>query len=145
MTLREIGKAVGNAVLQQVGRASSRVQESRPLAVDMLESDDAYLLVFDAPGATGSDVQVRYSQGNVMVRIDRFREYHDGFEMVFPGRGLALDGTVELPDDALVDAEAATATLRESGTLQVRVPKRIEEERAAASGDVGAEPSSSNT
>ena len=124
MTLREIGKSIGNAVLQQVGRAASRVQESRPLAADVLESDDAYLVVFDAPGATGSDVQVRYANGSVLVRIDRFREFREGFEMVFPGRGLALDGEVELPEDALVDATEASATLRDSGSLEIRVPKR---------------------
>jgi len=127
MTLRDIGRSVGNAVLQRVGRAASKVQESKPLPVDLLESDDAYLVVFDAPGATGSDVQVRYADGAVHVRIDRFRDFYDGFEMVFPGRGLSLDGTADLPADAMVDAEKATATLTESGTLRVRVPKRGEE------------------
>ncbi len=126
MTLRDIGRSVGNAVLQRVGRAASKVQESKPLPVDLLESDDAYLVVFDAPGATGSDVQVRYADGAVHVRIDRFRDFYDGFEMVFPGRGLSLDGKADLPADAVVDAEEATATLTESGTLRVRVPKRGE-------------------
>ncbi|WP_158057708.1 Hsp20/alpha crystallin family protein [Halorussus halophilus] len=123
MTLRDIGRSVGNAVLQRVGRAASKVQESKPLPVDLLESDDAYLVVFDAPGATGSDVQVRYADGAVLVRIDRFRDFHDGFEMLFPGRGLSLDGRADLPSDAMVNAESATATLTEDGTLQVHVPK----------------------
>jgi HSP20 family molecular chaperone IbpA len=43
--------------------------------------------------------------------------------MRFPGRGLALDGRVELPADTDLDPEGATATLRENGTLYVRVPK----------------------
>ncbi|WP_132057389.1 Hsp20/alpha crystallin family protein [Halorussus amylolyticus] len=127
MNLRKLGRSVGGAVLQRVGRAASKVQESKPLPVDLLESDDAYLVVFDAPGATGSDVQVRYADGAVLVRIDRFRDYHEGFEMLFPGRGLSLDGQAELPADALVDAEEASATLTEHGTLEVRVPKRAEE------------------
>jgi HSP20 family molecular chaperone IbpA len=126
MTLREMGRSVGSAVLRRVGRAAGKVQESKPLPVDVLESDDAYLAVFDAPGATGSDVQVRYADGGVLVRIDRFRDYHEGFEMVFPGRGLSLDGRADLPADAAVDAESATATLTEHGTLQVRVPKVAE-------------------
>jgi len=126
MTLREMGRSVGSAVLRRVGRAAGKVQESKPLPVDVLESDDAYLAVFDAPGATGSDVQVRYAEGAVLVRIDRFREFHEGFEMVFPGRGLSLDGRADLPADAAVDAESATATLTEHGTLQVRVPKVAE-------------------
>ncbi|WP_115865719.1 Hsp20/alpha crystallin family protein [Halorussus litoreus] len=126
MTIREIGRSLGSTVLRRVGRAASKVQESKPLPVDVLESGDAYLAVFDAPGATGSDVQVRYAEGAVLVRIDRFRDFYEGFEMVFPGRGLSLDGRAELPADAVVNAEEASATLTEQGTLRVRVPKRAE-------------------
>ncbi|MFC4548968.1 Hsp20/alpha crystallin family protein [Halorussus sp. GCM10023401] len=138
MTLRDIGRSFGSAVLQRVGRAASKVQESKPLPVDLLESDDAYLVIFDAPGATGSDVQVRYADGAVLVRIDRFRDFHEGFEMLFPGRGLSLDGRADLPADAVVDAEEATATLTENGTLHVEVPKResaTESDTAAAESD----------
>jgi len=137
--LRDIGRSVGNAVLEGVGRAASRVQESRSLASDLLESDDAYLVVMDAPGATTSDVQVRYRDGAVLVRIDRFREYHEGFEMRFPGRGLSLDGRVSLPADAVVDPDRATATLRENGTLSIRVPKRTAESEPVEVGDEGVE------
>jgi HSP20 family molecular chaperone IbpA len=99
------------------------MQERRPLPVDVLESDDAYLVVFDAPGTRASDVQVRYVDGEVRVRIDRFRDFYDGFEMVIPGRGLALDGRTTLPEDAMVDPDAATATLTDRGTLEIEVPK----------------------
>jgi len=122
--LREFGESAAAAVLERVGRGMSRVQEKRPLAHDLLESDDAYLVVFDAPGAERSDVQVRYLDGEVQVQIDRFREFHEGFDTVFPGRGLSLDGTASIPDDARVDAESATATLAGDGTLRVEVPKR---------------------
>ena len=124
--IRELGKSIGNTVVETVGRAVGRAQESRPLPVDLLESDDAYLAVFDAPGATASDVQVRFEDGEIRVRVDRFRDFHEDFEMVFPGRGLSLDGRADLPADAAVDAESATATLTEHGTLQVRVPKVAE-------------------
>lgn len=123
MTIREWGRSVSSAVLQRVGRVASHVQESKPLAADVLEGDDAYLVIFDAPGATGSDVQVRYADGAVHVQLDRFREFHEDFEMVFPGRGLALDGEAKLPEDALVDAQHASATLTKEGTLKIRVPK----------------------
>ena len=121
--IRDIGESLGNAVLENVGRAMGRAQEQTPLPVDLLESEDAYLAVFDAPGVRSSDVQVQYDDGAVEVRIDRFRGFHEGFEMRYPGRGLALDGRVELPEDARVDAAAATATLRDNGTLEVRVPE----------------------
>jgi len=123
-SIRDIGESVGNSVVERVGRAMSRAQERSPLPVDLLESEDAYLAVFDAPGAQTTDVQVQYNDGAVEVRIDRFRGFHEGFEMRYPGRGLSLDGRVELPDDARVDAEAATAALQDNGTLHVRVPKR---------------------
>jgi HSP20 family molecular chaperone IbpA len=121
--IRELGESIGDAVVESVGRAVGRTQEQRPLPTDLLESDDAYLAVFDAPGAVSSDVQVRFEDDTVSVRIDRFREFHEGYEMRFPGRGLALDGSITLPDDARVDASEATATLRDNGSLEVRIPK----------------------
>ncbi|WP_335999898.1 Hsp20/alpha crystallin family protein [Halorientalis halophila] len=121
--IRELGRSIGTTVMETVGRAASRVQERRPLPVDLLESDDAYLAVFDAPGATSSDVQVRFDDNAVVVRIDRFRDFYEGFEMLVPGRGLSLDGRVSLPADTVVDPDDADATLRRNGTLEVRVPK----------------------
>lgn len=123
MKVWEIGKSVGNAVAEGVGRVASQVQESRPLGADLLESDDAYLAVFDAPGVSGGDVQVRFANGEVLVRLERFREFYEEFEMRLPGRGLSLDGHVRLPEGATIDAEAATATLKDNGTLHVRIPK----------------------
>ncbi|GAA0244514.1 Hsp20/alpha crystallin family protein [Haladaptatus pallidirubidus] len=123
MTLQDIGRSAATAIASRVGRAASKVQEKRPIPSDLLESEDAYLVVFDAAGATGSDVQVRFAEDSVLVRIDRFRDFHDGYDMVYPGRGMSLDGKVELPADADVDAQSASATLTDSGTLEVRVPK----------------------
>lgn len=127
--IRELGESIGDTVVETVGRAVGRAQESRPLPVDLLESDDAYLAVFDTPGATASDIQVRFEDGQVQVRVDRFREFHEGYEMRFPGRGLALDGHVDLPEGTSVDPGGATATLADNGTLQVRVPKTEGEAR----------------
>lgn len=124
--IRQFGDTVGSTIFRTLGRAVGRAQERRPLPVDLLESDDAYLAVFDAPGALGTDVHVRYERGEVLVRVDRFREFYDGFEMQFPGRGLALDGRVTLPEDATVDPTSATATLKGDGTLHVRVPKAVD-------------------
>lgn len=119
-----VGRSVADAVVEQVGRAVGRIHEASPLPTDVLESEDAYLVVVDAPGATASDVQVRYRREAVEVRIDRFREHRAGFEMRFPGRGMSLDARAQLPTDAIVDVNAARATLRDDGTLEVRIPKR---------------------
>ncbi|MEF8841472.1 MAG: Hsp20/alpha crystallin family protein [Haloarculaceae archaeon] len=121
--LRDIGESIGTAVLDGIGRAASRLQERRPLAVDLLESDDAYLAVFDAPGAEAEDVQVRFEEDAVRVRVDRFREFFEGYEMRLPGRGMSLDGRATLPGGASVDPERATATLTDHGTLRVELPK----------------------
>jgi HSP20 family protein len=138
MNLGEVSRSVGNRVLETVGRAASRVQESKGLPADVLESDDAYLVVFDAPGVAQTDVQVRYVDGAVEVRIDRFREFYDDHEMRVPGRGMSLDGRADLPADAHVDADAAQATLRANGTLEVHVPKRddVDAEHDASAGTV---------
>lgn len=113
-------------VFDTIGRAVGRLQEERPLPADLLESDDAYLAVFDAPGAESRDVQVKYEGNDVVVRVDRFREAYDEYDMRFPGRGLTLTGRVTLPDDAAVDPENGTATLKRDGVLHVRVPKATE-------------------
>jgi HSP20 family molecular chaperone IbpA len=134
-SLRDVGKSLSSVVLENVGRAMSRAQERTPLPVDLLESEDAYLAVFDAPGATSSDVQVRFTDRTIEVRIDRFRDFYDDFEMLVPGRGLSLDGSVTLPEGASVDSEAATATLHDNGSLHVEIPK-VEPEDAAEDVDI---------
>jgi HSP20 family molecular chaperone IbpA len=123
--LREIGESVGKRMLEGAGKVSARVQEERPLGADVLEGDDAYLVVFDAPGVEMDDVQVRFEDGAVHVRLDRFRDVHDGYEMVFPGRGLTLEGRADLPAGAAVDPTSAEATLTDNGALRVEVPKVV--------------------
>ncbi|AEH38643.1 Hsp20/alpha crystallin family protein [Halopiger xanaduensis] len=123
MTLKDLGRSVGNALYRQVGRANGQVQRHRSLPVDVLENDEAYLVVFDAPGAEPEDVQVRYLSGSVKIHIERFREFREGYEMRFPGRGMELEGEAELPADALVNPDAGTATLTESGTVRIEIPK----------------------
>ncbi|WP_424019782.1 Hsp20/alpha crystallin family protein [Halorientalis pallida] len=149
--IRELGRSLGNTVMETVGRAASRVQERRPLPADLLESEDAFLAVFDAPGATSSDVQVRFDDNAVEVRIDRFRDFYEGFEMLVPGRGLALDGRVTLPAEAAVDPTGADATLRRNGTLEVHIPKdedaremHVEEESTEVEDVEAAEASAGN-
>jgi HSP20 family protein len=122
--MTDFARSIGNAVIKRVGRVAGRFQEQRPLASDLLESEDEYLVIFDAPGALASDVDVRYEKGAVRVTVDRFRDYHEGYSMRFPGRGLALDGRRRLPEDAIVDAESARARLTSDGTLTVFLPKR---------------------
>jgi HSP20 family molecular chaperone IbpA len=118
-----IVREVGGAVLRRAGRATSRLRAATDAPVDLLESDDEYLIVADAPGATASDIGVRYHDGTVEIRVDRFRKHREGFEMRYPGRPLSVDTSVDLDG---VDPEGASATLRDDGTLYVRLPKATE-------------------
>jgi len=122
--LKELGETIANNALERVGRGVARFQERTPLPYDLLESDEAFLVVFDAPGVRQKDLQVRFVDNEVRVTIDRFREFHEGFEMRFPGRGLSLDGAVPLPEGVAVDPEGATASVTSAGTLEVEIPKR---------------------
>ncbi|EMA69717.1 HSP20 type chaperone [Halorubrum aidingense JCM 13560] len=122
--LIETGRSVFREALERVGRGWSKMQERRPLSYDLLESDDAYLVVFDAPGVRGEDLNVTFLDHTVEVKLDRFREFHDGYELLFPGRGVSLSGSADLPRDANVTPQGANATLTRSGTLQVEIPKK---------------------
>ena len=122
--LVETGRSALRSALERVGRGWGRVQERRPLSHDLLESDDAYLVVFDAPGVRGEDVDVTFLDRTVEVNLERFRDFYDGHDLVFPGRGVSLSGSVDLPRDADVTPEGANATLTRNGTLHVEIPKR---------------------
>lgn len=127
--ISDVGRSVPQAVLQRVGRAASRFHEETPLPADVLESDEEYRVVLDAPGASASDVRLQITDGVLEVRIDRFRPFNEGFEMVFPGRGLELDGSVPLPDSA-IRPDDASGTVTDHGTLVVTIPKASQEDHS---------------
>jgi len=122
--LVETGRSIVRRTLERLGRGWSKMQERRPLSYDLLESDDAYLVVFDAPGVRGEDLNVTFLDHTVEVELDRFRDFYDGYEMLFPGRGVSLSGSADLPADASVTPQGANATLTRNGTLQVEIPKK---------------------
>jgi len=123
VSFKDLGTSVSSTLYRQLGRINGRVQNYRSLSVDILENERNYRVVFDAPGAEPDDIQVRYLDGNVRIQIDRFREFHEGYDLQFPGRGLSLSGEAELPADAVVNPDAGTARLSETGTLSVEIPK----------------------
>ncbi|MFC6615288.1 Hsp20/alpha crystallin family protein [Halopenitus salinus] len=126
------GRRTVKGVLERVGRGWGKYQERRPLDHDLLESDDAYLVVFDAPGIHGDDVDVRFVDRTIEVTLRRpvDQERRSGFDLVFPGRGRTLAGSVTLPPEARVTPRGANATVTRAGTLEVEIRKTD----AAASG-----------
>ena len=123
MSFGTIGDAVGYRLYHQVGRARSHLQESRSVTVDVLEGDDSFLVVFNAPDVDPESVEVRFMEDTVYVDLERFREYREGYRMRFPGRGMTLSGKATLPARAVVDPEAAVARVTERGTIAVELPR----------------------
>jgi len=88
---------------------------------DLLESDDAYLLVLDLPGVTAEGVDLSAGRGRVTIEARRAKDLPAEFRYVREDRPLFLDVEVPLPPDAT--GEEASATVRR-GVLEVELPKR---------------------
>jgi HSP20 family molecular chaperone IbpA len=88
---------------------------------DLLESDDAYLLVVDLPGATAETVDVRVEGATLVIEARREKSVPPEFRFVDEDRSLFLDAQLPLPPDATgTDAEGTVA----DGVLELRLPKR---------------------
>jgi HSP20 family molecular chaperone IbpA len=88
---------------------------------DLLESDDAYLLVIDLPGATAGTVDVRVDGRTLVIEARREKAVPPEFRFVDEDRSLFLDAQVPLPPDATgTDAEGTVS----GGVLELRLPKR---------------------
>ncbi len=89
---------------------------------DLLESDDAYVLVVDLPGATAETTDVVAEDGRLAIEARREKATPEGFRYVREDRPLFLDAELPLPPDA--DGTAADAEM-DRGVLEVSLPKRI--------------------
>lgn len=88
---------------------------------DLLESDDAYLLVIDLPGATAETTDVRVDDGFLRIEARRDKDVPEGFTFRREDRALFLDAKLPLPPDAS-DEEAGASIDR--GVLELELPKR---------------------
>ncbi len=88
---------------------------------DLLESDDAYLLVIDLPGVNDETVDVGVSEGRLEIEARREKDVPMEFSYLQEERSLFLDADLPLPPDATgADAEATI----DRGVLEIRLPKR---------------------
>jgi HSP20 family molecular chaperone IbpA len=88
---------------------------------DLLESDDAYLLVVDLPGASDETVDVSIADGRLEIEARREKDVPMDFSYLQEERSLFLDADLPLPPDAT--GVAAEATI-DRGVLELRLPKR---------------------
>ena len=109
---------------------SIRDRHTKPLTLDgdVYERDAEYIVRFDAPGVAETDVQIRYVDGTVMARMERYRPTRDGYELVAAGRRTGFEARAPLPPEATVEPDDAAATLRANGILEITVPKAPESE-----------------
>lgn len=87
---------------------------------DLLESDEAYLVVVDLPGATAATTDLRMNGGRVTVEAQREKDVPASFQYTREERSLFLDVEFPLPPDAT--SEGARATI-DRGVLELELPK----------------------
>lgn len=94
-----------------------------PAAVfaDVLESEEAYLVVVDLPGVTAETVELRVERGILHVEAGREKSPSPEFELVSEGREDDLGFELPLPVDA--SGRDASASV-DRGVLEVRLPRR---------------------
>jgi len=86
---------------------------------DLLESEDAYLLVVDLPGVTAETVDVQARRGRLHIEARREKAFDD-FRYRREERSVFLDAEIPLPPDA--SGGDATGSM-ERGVLELRLPK----------------------
>lgn len=96
------------------------------LAMDVLETDEAYTLHIDAPGARREDLDLTLERNQLTVRIDRVEEASDeGRRYLRRERSHQVAArTLRFPQR--VDAEQVSASFQD-GVLTVTVPKMADE------------------
>ncbi|MFC6615897.1 Hsp20/alpha crystallin family protein [Halopenitus salinus] len=92
-----------------------------PAFADLLESERAYLVVVDLPGATSETTEVVVESGRIEIEARREKATPEGYRYVREDRPLFLDVDLPLPPDA--DGERARAEM-DRGVLELTVPKR---------------------
>ena len=94
---------------------------SEDVFFDLLESDDAYLLVLDVPGISADSLDISVEDGRLVIDAQREKDLPDDYRYLEENRSLFFDVDLPLPDDAAAgEAEAAV----ERGVLELTIPKR---------------------
>lgn len=93
----------------------------RPVHADLRESETAYLLELDLPGATAESVEASVAGGRLHVEASREKAISDEMEYLEEDRDLFLDADLPLPPNATGAGAEGTV---ERGVLRLELPKR---------------------
>jgi HSP20 family protein len=91
-----------------------------PFLVDIEETDDAYIVEIDLPGAAHDDTTLEWKDRDLTVHGEVKQREHNGFVRQQTRRIGQFDHTVTLPGEII--GEQITATLHD-GVLMIRAPK----------------------
>jgi HSP20 family protein len=109
-------------------------------AMDLVETEDHFVLKADLPGLTESDVNIEVESNVLTIAGERRTEHEakkDGYYRLERSMG-SFSRSLTLPEG--IDAEAVTASF-DNGVLEVRIPKPAEAKpRRVQIGVSGAEP-----
>lgn len=102
--------------------ADSGVMRRWVPAMDLVETDDAFLLKADLPGVAESDMKIEVEDNVLTVAGERRAEHEarkDGYVRVERAAG-RFSRSITLPDGVEPDQIAASS---DNGVLEVRIPK----------------------
>jgi len=115
----------GFTTLRPIPTAMSALREALgnlPDAVfaDVLESEEAYLLVLDLPGVTAETLAVTVEGDRLVVEGQRSKSVPREFRFVREDRSVFLDVELPLPPDATGQGAAGVV---DRGVLELTIPK----------------------
>ncbi|WP_255168634.1 Hsp20/alpha crystallin family protein [Natrononativus amylolyticus] len=95
---------------------------------DLLEGDEAYLLVLDVPGVSAETLDVAVEGGRISIEARREKNVPRAYQYLEENRSLFLDADLPLPRDA---TEAGARASVERGVLELHLPKRTAADETA--------------
>lgn len=93
---------------------------SEDVFFDLLESEDAYLLLLDVPGVSADSLDLAVEGGRLSIDAQREKAPDDDYRYLEETRSLFLEVDLPLPDDAVGTEPEATV---DRGVLEVTLPK----------------------
>lgn len=114
-----------NDMFQSILRSfRGNMDSGLPFKVDVTESDTAYSVVAEIPGAKKDDIEVTVDRGTVMIaaKVERTSEQKEGARVL---RSERYSGAMQrmFTLDASIDESKVDATY-ENGLLRVTLPKK---------------------